>query len=43
MAVKDLVKVWLLLLDKSLQLSDLSHLFESKDFVLLVAVDCQTS
>jgi len=43
MAVKDFVKIWLLLLDQSLQLSNFSHLFEGKDLVLLVTIDCQTS
>lgn len=35
-------RVWLLLLDQLLQLSDLADLLEGKDLILLVAIDGET-
>lgn len=40
--VKDFCEIWLLLLDQLLELGDLANLLEGKDFVALVAVDCET-
>ena len=42
MRVKDFSHVWVALGDELLELGNLANLFESKDFVFLVAVDGET-
>ena len=41
--VEDLGQIWLLLLNEFLQLYDLANLLESKNLVLLVAINSKTS
>lgn len=41
--VENLGQIWLLLLDQLLEHGDLSDFLECKDFVLLVAIDGETS
>ena len=40
--VEDLRHVWVLFFDELLKLGNLPNLFESEDFILLVAIDSQT-
>lgn len=43
MRVEDLGKVWILLLDKLLELCNLAYFLEGEHFIFLVAIDRQTS